>query len=152
LEASLDQLADQLARNFPSPIAALAHVGVVGVHRVATLVVPAMVSGRIALVGDAAHVVPPLTTAGATLAIADAIGLARAVAVGGTSATLTAWSDERIAAARAVLAQGERIVAHTIDGAPDLVSAGDEALVAWSRALAPDGTARACDVSLWKLA
>jgi 2-polyprenyl-6-methoxyphenol hydroxylase-like FAD-dependent oxidoreductase len=125
------------------------------VHRVSKLLVPAMVRERVCLVGDAAHVVPPFTTAGATLAIADGVALARALAGGAlTDAALDTWSAERIAAVRTVHAQGDAIVRHTIDQPPDLASAAPAELTAWGRSFLPPNGARSLEVvdrPLWTI-
>ena len=146
--ASLARLRRTLRANFPEVVAALSEVGLVSVNKVAKLLVPAMAVGRICLVGDAAHVVPPLTTAGATLAIGDAAALAGTVATTGAGAeALAAWSDGRLAAARAVLAQGDALIDATIDHPPDLASSTVEELTAWARKFLPPGAERQLEVS-----
>jgi 2-polyprenyl-6-methoxyphenol hydroxylase-like FAD-dependent oxidoreductase len=139
-----------LAARFPAPIAALANVGAMSTQRVAKLLVPSMTRPRVCLIGDAAHVVPPFTTAGATLAIADALALAQAHA----TQSLETWSAERLAAARAVHAQAERLARGTIDHGPDLATASPNELAAWAGTFLPPNALRTFEVidrSLWTI-
>lgn len=154
--AARDSLRAMLETSFPPPLVALSDIGKVSVHRVGKLVVPAMALGRVCLVGDAAHVVPPFTTAGSTLAIADGVSLARVVAAGVvTDASLAAWSSERVAAVQAIHAQADAIVRATIDQPPDLASASSDEMMAWARGFLPPiaaHTLRVVDHPLWSIA
>jgi 2-polyprenyl-6-methoxyphenol hydroxylase-like FAD-dependent oxidoreductase len=139
-----------LDASFPAPIAALAAVGTMSTQRIAKLLVPSMTRGRVCLIGDAAHVVPPFTTAGATLAVGDAIALAHALA----TQSLETWSAQRLAAAGAVHAQADLLTRGTIDHAPDLAAAAPDELAAWARTFLPPPALRTFDVidrPLWAI-
>jgi 2-polyprenyl-6-methoxyphenol hydroxylase-like FAD-dependent oxidoreductase len=70
---------------------------------------PAMVRGRLALVGDAAFVARPHTALGVAKAAGDAMALAEAVAEGWSSDARTAYALQRMAHGRDVVAYGRRL-------------------------------------------
>jgi 2,6-dihydroxypyridine 3-monooxygenase len=84
------------------------------VQVIVDLEVPAMVRGRVCLVGDAAFALRPHIAAGTAKAAADARALAQAIesAAGDVPAALAAWEPEQLALGRATTARtrdiGER--------------------------------------------
>lgn len=127
-----------LARNYPKNFHPLAEAGSFRVHRVAELIVPRMSEGRVVLLGDAAHIVPPFTGGGASLAIEDAMSLADALK-GSKSVEegLANWNDRRLLAVRQNFARADSIQEHTLVNPPDLASESDEEVRAWFGAMFP---------------
>lgn len=74
------------------------------------LMVPKMYEGRVAIMGDAAFVVPPQTGAGTSKAYNDAISLAEALHYNATlKPALAQWENDRNRQARKLFAQGKQI-------------------------------------------
>lgn len=73
------------------------------------LAAPAMVFGRVALVGDAAFVARPHAGMGVTKAAEDAIALADALAVEPPEAALARFAAERLRAGQAIVAEARRL-------------------------------------------
>lgn len=72
-------------------------------------VAPTMSKGRVALVGDAAVVVRPHTAMGVSKAAGDVLALRSHIANGDLNGGLAAFSEERVAAGRAISAYGQRL-------------------------------------------
>lgn len=70
---------------------------------------PAMVRGRLALIGDAAFVARPHTAMGVAKAAGDAMALAEAVAKGWSSDASTAYALKRMVHGKDVVAYGRRL-------------------------------------------
>ncbi|TGE03789.1 FAD binding domain-containing protein [Hymenobacter fodinae] len=74
------------------------------------LLVPKMYEGRVAILGDAAFVVPPQTGSGTSKAYQDAIALAESLHYHSTlEAALAHWNSDRQRQARKLFAQGKQI-------------------------------------------
>jgi 2-polyprenyl-6-methoxyphenol hydroxylase-like FAD-dependent oxidoreductase len=74
------------------------------------LMVPKMHDGRVAILGDAAFVVPPQTGSGTSKAYNDAISLAEALHYNTTlESALAQWESDRKRQARKLFAQGKQI-------------------------------------------
>jgi len=91
-------LVEAAAARFPRPVRAGIAAGTAwrrhAIHRLAPL--PSFASGRIALVGDAAHPMAPYMAQGAVMALEDAIVLARSIERhGATPAALERFSLDR---------------------------------------------------------
>jgi 2-polyprenyl-6-methoxyphenol hydroxylase-like FAD-dependent oxidoreductase len=121
-----------LETNYPKEFAPLVGAGSFRVHRVAELIVPSMTEGRVVLLGDAAHIVPPFTGRGASLAIEDAISLTDALNESASvEEGLATWNTRRLLAVRGVLAMADAIQEHTLANPPDLAAGSDAAVRAW---------------------
>jgi 2-polyprenyl-6-methoxyphenol hydroxylase-like FAD-dependent oxidoreductase len=70
-----------------------------------------MVSGRVALVGDAAFIPRPHTAASASKAAANAIALGKAIGAhpGNLDGALAAWEPEQLALGRRLEAHGQSL-------------------------------------------
>ena len=127
-----------LESHFPKNLLSLADAGPFRVHCVAELIVPRMSEGRVVLLGDAAHIVPPFTGGGASLAIEDATSLADALrGAKSTEEGLANWNDQRLLAVRQAFARADSIQEHTLLNPPDLAAGSDEAVRAWFGAMFP---------------
>lgn len=126
------RLREVLSANYPRQLLPVVEAGSIRVHRVADLVVPQMTQGGLALLGDAAHIVPPWTGGGASLAMADAASLAAILSESGSTETgLATWNAERLAAVREIRAQANRIQALTLDSPPNLFDAPEGEARRW---------------------
>jgi 2,6-dihydroxypyridine 3-monooxygenase len=130
-----------LEANYPEKLAPLTRAGSFRVHRVAEFVVPRMAEGRVVLIGDAAHIVPPFTGGGASLAIEDAISLADALNTNSSiEEGLAAWSTRRRDAVNEILARADVIQEHTLTNPPDLAAAPEDEVRRWFESLFPGDT------------
>lgn len=114
-EATLRELVTQATARWPQPwLAATLHSlqtrNLVGIP-IAEYVPDQLVRGRIALVGDAAHVLTPLTAAGFNASLQDAATLADCVAQGranaDVAAALLAYEARRLKTVRQLVQSGQ---------------------------------------------
>jgi len=106
------ELAEMVASRWPSPWRdvmqfSLEHHTVTGTP-IAEYIPTALVNGRIALIGDAAHVQTPMTGQGFGSALADAEALAAALTTSAVPQALAAYERERLSAVRALVQSGRR--------------------------------------------
>jgi 2-polyprenyl-6-methoxyphenol hydroxylase-like FAD-dependent oxidoreductase len=93
------------------------------------------VSGRVALIGDAATVTRPHTASGATKALQDALSLERAMlAHQSWEGSLAAYDAERCRAGRELVELGRRIGRAQVEETPEWASMTPEDFDAWTRA------------------
>lgn len=138
--AAKRKLRETFESYYPKKLVPLADAGAIMVHRNVKLLVPSMTEDRVCLVGDAAHVAPPWATSGASLAIADGVALADQLnAARSVEEGLAAWNNQRLEAARAMLALADKIQNNTLTHPPELVSATAEEAKAWMESIIAPG-------------
>ena len=140
-ERAKSRVREILEANYPGKLAPLPRADSFRVHRVAEFLVPSMTEGRVVFIGDAAHVVPPFTGGGASLAIEDAIQLADALnASTSIEDGLAGWNARRLGAVHGMLARADLIQEHNLLDPPDLAAASNQEVRVWFESLFPGDT------------
>jgi 2-polyprenyl-6-methoxyphenol hydroxylase-like FAD-dependent oxidoreductase len=123
-EATLQELADEAPRRWPAPwsdaVLDCTRARSVTGTPVAEYLPTRLVRGRLALVGDAAHVPTPMTGTGFSESVIDAEAIAARLAAadpGGVAAALQRYEEDRLADARALVEFGQDFSRSFVRGA-----------------------------------
>jgi 2-polyprenyl-6-methoxyphenol hydroxylase-like FAD-dependent oxidoreductase len=105
---------------------------------------PVMHSGRVALVGDAAHPMTPFLAQGACQAMEDAVTLARLVDPADVVGSLAAYTQARLARTQRIVRRSRRVGDTTLRSGRVAVAVRDR-VVGLARFLPDDAIARSFD-------